>query len=64
MGGILLNLFLKMLSDFVRSWPLPKSLTELSFVGVRPLVGVLQLFRRFMGDSSGITAPLTSLTEK
>lgn len=45
--------------EIVKSWPKPKSLTEL-----RSFVGLLQFFRAFMKDFSKLAAPLTNLTRK
>ena len=45
--------------DVLKTWPKPKSLTEL-----RSFLGLLQFFRRFIPKFSGIAAPLTDLTKK
>lgn len=43
----------------IKDWPTPKSLTEL-----RSFLGLVQFFRRFIKNFSGIAAPLTNLTRK
>ena len=45
--------------EVVTNWPGPQSLTE-----VRSFIGLLQCFRRFTRDFSGVTAPLTALRKK
>ena len=45
--------------EILRNWPKPKSLTD-----VRSFMGLLQFFRRFIKNFSGIAAPLTNLTKK
>lgn len=43
----------------IQDWPKPQSLTEL-----RSFIGLLQFFRRFIKNFSGVAGPLTELTKK
>lgn len=45
--------------DVIISWLRPEKLTDL-----RSLLGLIQVFRRFIKNFSGIAAPFTNLTEK
>lgn len=45
--------------EVINNWPKPKSITEL-----RGFIGLVQFFRRFVKDFSGISNPLTDLTKK
>lgn len=43
----------------IKEWPKPESITEL-----RSFLGLLQFFRRFITDFSGIARPMTDVTRK
>lgn len=46
-------------TEVIEKWPKPQSLTEL-----RGFLGLVQFFRRFIKNFSGLAQPLTELTKK